>query len=1814
MQLVSTALYRLLSCTKEMMMKVLSFIVAVLCLLMTVSCATAQVGISSPIGRATNLYYTDVADYGTLEAAVAVVTAEGGGTIVVNSNVTVSTDLTVPNTVALESKCNKGKITVATGKVLNIQGQFSADKCQVFQCTGDEYCVRFGAVTNDVTSSTALSTRPDKVVNEVFPEWWGAVYSSQDTADMTATTRAINAAIRSLNPAQALPVSDGVYNFVSGGGGVVRITGPMEVSGTIKLTPAVDLVCDAPGSVFYYPYATNSYIRCNQVDGTDCVTATMDKTLFEGDSTYQVCQLKSGYNINQMLNTMPFRVRIENCGIFGLDTRDGTQGYGVVLGDPPTWAEDLKTSSLSINNYHEGFCSGNWTPTYGAYDSYLNNNVISRHGKSGLHLGQAASSKIWANHIHGNAGNGIDMCSYTNGMSIAGNHIQGNCVYPYKWYNTSLSSIEYQVPVTSWTAVNSTLTAGLGGIDGSYVIMELTSDNGYMYRDISSGISANTDYLFTVFFRRHNGTLTDAKEDSAVKVQVVGNDTSELLHSSISLVGSPMSSSTGLYYTRYLVKFNSGSNTSIKLKLIGTTSGKHSYWDGGELYRMPYNIVTNSTFTSATTGWTGTDATLASSSSRLTVTDSGSGGGYAYQNITTVVGAKYVLSYKYYRHATNPSNGRATIGIVGNVTSIYNGPIKTVEDTYESVPFQATATTTVIGLVSTEAGKVSVWDDVTVQRLDPCVNGVVSSAPLSGSKIENNTIESGGSDSGNLWAYIGSWIYAAKGSSYDSNYHEANAPGALPMRWVYTAYNRGMTFENNGFYLNSRTDQTPSCTAVYAESTFHTALVHNFVLDTSSSAITSPACTMYTAATYSYNTHLTDNTRYWIDPVLKYWVTDSDYADLYTGTIYAGSYVQAADGVFVDDVTVNDDLYVADRVSTKYTSTRTVHLGTFTGGVDDVAYINIGNTAFAGQIKVSLLPSFEVSDALGHVEMECAIYHAVGLESYTPGGENRCKITKADGNLSSWYGMAPIELVVQTVDASAGDITFVAGTSTIARTSGLSVIDADFIYLTVSGSASNDGTYEIVSVTDSAIVVDGTLVDEVSSTALVKQDNMRIPVYHMHPNGTENQTLYAIVEARSMFTTPSYANNAMRLTESLSTTAPAVPTPAHSWTTNWVNTWKYSGVKGVEGGDAALYIWADEGDNAGDKWSIVAQASDNDLSFQNNSVEKFKVDTSGNITVTGGLTLAGQSYLPVMVWDEYSAVKRMFIPEFTAGVNDVAYINFGDTSFTGQIDLKVYPSFLNTAALGSIEMRCSISHVEGEAVVDPSGTPTPGCSITRADGTLATWYGLAPLEVSTATVTAGAGADSLVFDAATKKISRASGGLDVFKTAFGRIQVASTASNDGLYTISTVSSTEIVVVETLVDETIAAVGNITQDNLRVPLYHISVVPSEYQSMIVEVSVRSMYTTPLFSNNAKRLIDRVTVTAPAVPDVPHSWTVPVTTFWNMRIEGIEAGDAVLEMWADEGDDTTDKWSIVAQAAASNALAIKNNTSEVFSLSTSGTPNIPSGQTYNINGSPHTHIYTTSLTVTGVEGGEAALLLYADEGDDASDKWSIESNADNHLYFKNNGISAGDVSTSAWTLPAAHIGGASNYMSVDGSGVASLVGSAKRILRMRPVMDVAKYIGGSSKPTYVTRGAVGGYSFPIYASDDEELFFRDIVPGRWDGSTSWTCGLFVYLASAEDVGDKFKFQLSHYGDDGVSGTTGSSVVDVEVETAVTTGHSAQYSNYHVVFTINASGAGYGSGWPINYRLRRIDAADPDITGEVVVKNWYCSYTVDKLFSAP
>lgn len=188
---------------------------------------------------------------------------------------------------------------------------------------------------------------------------------------------------------------------------------------------------------------------------------------------------------------------------------------------------------------------------------------------------------------------------------------------------------------------------------------------------------------------------------------------------------------------------------------------------------------------------------------------------------------------------------------------------------------------------------------------------------------------------------------------------------------------------------------------------------------------------------------------------------------------------------------------------------------------------------------------------------------------------------------------------------------------------------------------------------------------------------------------------------------------------------------------------------------------------------------------------------------------------------------------------------------------------------------------------------------------------------------------------------------------------------------------------------------------------------------------------------------------------------------------------------------------------------------------------------------------------------------------------------------------------------------NYLRVDKiSGPVSTPIYTPGTLALRPTFNVG-FQKTTSKPTEVVRSSVIGYSLPVYNSDQEEMFFRDTVPGRWDGISPSIFYVHGYLSLGEDVGDKFKLQISVEATDGVNGICDMSPVDADSgDILITTDHSAQYSWYTVPITIPYTTLVAGREL-IHWRLRRIAASNTPISGEFVVTHWCCCYVVDKIY---
>ena len=124
-------------------------------------------------------------------------------------------------------------------------------------------------------------------------------------------------------------------------------------------------------------------------------------------------------------------------------------------------------------------------------------------------------------------------------------------------------------------------------------------------------------------------------------------------------------------------------------------------------------LITNGTFDSNTTGWTAGNSTLSQGSGQMTITRSGGSGTTCYQDITTVVGQKYMMSAKINSsgsrgdlraHSASAFGGSQILNLAG-----VNGETHRVSGT-----FFATSTTTSIGFAIDNNSTSIIVDDVSM--------------------------------------------------------------------------------------------------------------------------------------------------------------------------------------------------------------------------------------------------------------------------------------------------------------------------------------------------------------------------------------------------------------------------------------------------------------------------------------------------------------------------------------------------------------------------------------------------------------------------------------------------------------------------------------------------------------------------------------------------------------------------------------------------------------------------------------------------------------------------------------------------------------------------------------------------------------------------------------------------------------------------------------------------------------------------------------------------------------------------------------------
>lgn len=195
----------------------------------------------------------------------------------------------------------------------------------------------------------------------------------------------------------------------------------------------------------------------------------------------------------------------------------------------------------------------------------------------------------------------------------------------------------------------------------------------------------------------------------------------------------------------------------------------------------------------------------------------------------------------------------------------------------------------------------------------------------------------------------------------------------------------------------------------------------------------------------------------------------------------------------------------------------------------------------------------------------------------------------------------------------------------------------------------------------------------------------------------------------------------------------------------------------------------------------------------------------------------------------------------------------------------------------------------------------------------------------------------------------------------------------------------------------------------------------------------------------------------------------------------------------------------------------------------------------------------------------------------------------------------------------VGTAGDYLDISLTGVVTLLGTAKRDLTLRADLDYTT-ITAQGKPTQTIIGVFHGYSMPIYNNDNEELFFNENVPGRWDGASDISFHVLVALELAETADETFKFQFSW---NQVGTTDIVPIVSHDVTDEITVIDGTQYATYMLEFTIDYdadAGDVIVSHDDLSARLRRVASGGDEVDGEIIVLDWHTHYTVDKMFKAP
>lgn len=232
----------------------------------------------------------DISSYASWAAMIAAV-GSTPTTFNIHTNIAVTSSSTAPSTLTLRF-LQGGGVTVTTGQTLTINGPIIADPVKIFY---------------NATASQGTVALLNQLVQEVYPEWWGAVAGGNATTNTTAIQAAIIGAYGSNRVNGA-----GLYGYNR----ILKFNGLFDIDDELRCYHMASFQWIGESQI-------GAGLRQNTVnkriiDGQSVAYGTFTNLFFQGGAASNVALIDIDYDGSQGSDLRPQNITFYDCVIQGL--------------------------------------------------------------------------------------------------------------------------------------------------------------------------------------------------------------------------------------------------------------------------------------------------------------------------------------------------------------------------------------------------------------------------------------------------------------------------------------------------------------------------------------------------------------------------------------------------------------------------------------------------------------------------------------------------------------------------------------------------------------------------------------------------------------------------------------------------------------------------------------------------------------------------------------------------------------------------------------------------------------------------------------------------------------------------------------------------------------------------------------------------------------------------------------------------------------------------------------------------------------------------------------------------------------------------------------------------------------------------------------------------------------------------------------------------------------------------------------------------------------------------------------------------------